>query len=76
MFDWNAPSPYVELLGGLGLLVLAVGGTFTGETLARFHGWVYRTDDPKGFRWLLVIYYLGGFVLIGRFLCDLHGLHH
>jgi hypothetical protein len=71
MLNWNRQSPYIELIAGGAFLVLAVGGTFTGETLARFRGWVYRTDDPKTFRWLLVIYYLAAAFLIARFVCDI-----
>jgi hypothetical protein len=72
MSDWNARSPYIELIGVAALIVLAVGGTFTGETFARFRGRIYRTDDPKGFRWTLVIYYLGGVFLIARFFSDMY----
>ena len=76
MPHWNSQSPYVELIVGAAFLVLAVGGTLTGETLARFRGWIYRTDDPKSFRWVLVIYYLTGACLIGRFFFDIYGLPH
>jgi hypothetical protein len=65
---WNTPTPYGLLIFGVFSLVLAVVGTCSGKTLARFHGVVYRADDPKWFWWLVAIYYVGGVFLIGYFL--------
>jgi hypothetical protein len=52
------------LLAGIALIVIGAVYTYMGRAYARFHGWVYRVDDPKGF-WLAVASYLvGGAVLI------------
>jgi hypothetical protein len=67
-FRWDGPTPYGLLIFGVFSLVLAVVGTCTGETLARFEGVIYRADDPKEFWWLIAIYYLGAVGLIGYFL--------
>jgi len=46
---WEAETSRGWLIGGGFLLFLAVIGTFTGETLARFQGVVRRAEDPRGF---------------------------
>jgi hypothetical protein len=43
-------GPYVNMLFfGSGLIVLGVVYICMGRAYARFHGWVSRADDPKGF---------------------------
>jgi hypothetical protein len=39
------------------LFVGAVVSTFTGKTLARFRGVVYRADNPSDFWWCVASYY-------------------
>jgi len=70
--DVIAGPAYGWLLFGVLWLALAVGGTFTGETLVRIHGWIFRSDDPKQFRWVIVMYYLLGLLFIGLFFYTLH----
>ena len=43
---------------GIVLLVLTTVSTLTGVTFDRYRGFVYRTEDPKQFRWNVVMYYL------------------
>jgi hypothetical protein len=67
-------APYGLLIFGLFSLILAVAGTCTGETWARFGIVVYRDDRPKQF-WLLVAsQYLVGLGLAGYFLYKVYGL--
>jgi hypothetical protein len=42
---------YRFLLVGIVLLVMAVVFTLSGETVERFYGIVYRTEEPKRFWW-------------------------
>jgi hypothetical protein len=52
------------LLAGIALIVIGAVYISMGKAYARFRGWVYRADDPKGY-WLAVASYLvGGAVLI------------
>jgi hypothetical protein len=37
------------LFFGIGLIVFGVVYICMGRAYARFHGWIYRADDPKGF---------------------------
>jgi hypothetical protein len=61
---------YGLLIGGIVLIALGALYTCTGKAYARFHGWIYRADDPKGF-WLEVAgSYLLGIALIGLFLLN------
>jgi hypothetical protein len=60
--DIIASTPYGLLfLGGFAFL-MAAAATSSGRAWARFHGWVYRTKEPKQF-WEIV----GGFYLLGLF---------
>jgi hypothetical protein len=66
LFGVQSP-PYGLLVGGVGLIVIGAVYTYTGKAYARFHGWISRADDPKGF-WLEVgALYLFGLGLIGLF---------
>jgi hypothetical protein len=61
---WDAKKSRGWLIVGGFSLLLAVIGTFTGETLVRFHGVVRRIDDPKGFWWDVALYYFFGAIFI------------
>ncbi len=61
---------YILLILGFVLLFGAVVSTCTGVTLARFRGLLYRAKDPRDFWWLVTIYFLGGLLFIGIFLCS------
>jgi hypothetical protein len=66
LFGLQSP-PYGLLVGGVALIALGALYTCTGKAYARFHGYIYRADDPKGF-WLEVASsYLLGLALIGLF---------
>jgi uncharacterized protein (DUF2236 family) len=59
---------YIYLALGIGALAGAVVSTLTGTTRASVRGWIYRAKDPKNFWWVVAIYYVGGVLLIGKFL--------
>lgn len=65
--------PYGWLMCGVLLLFLAVGGTLTGETLARYGQVVNRAEEPKEFWGTVAIYFLGGVCFIGYFLYKVYG---
>jgi len=71
MPDWNSPlrSPYIFLVAGIVLLSLGVASTCTGQVSGRFR-WVYHTEEPGVFWWLVAIYFLGGVLFIGIYLCQ------
>jgi hypothetical protein len=71
MVHQSAGPEYGLLFFGVTFLALAVGGSLTGETLARFRGVIYRADNPKQFRWVVVAYYVGALYFIGLFFLDL-----
>jgi hypothetical protein len=48
------------LLAGIGFIVLGVVYTCMGKAYARFHGWVYRADDPKGYWSEVALYFVLG----------------
>jgi hypothetical protein len=66
---WNSflGSSNVFLIAGVVLLSLGVVCTCTGQVSARF-SWVYRTEEPRVFWWLVAVYYLAGAVFVGIFL--------
>jgi len=70
--DWYSRqgSPYILLVLGFVLLFGAVVSTCTGVTLARFRGLVYRAKEPNEFWWIVAIYFVGGVLFIGTFLCS------
>jgi hypothetical protein len=77
MHDWlSRPTPYVLLIAGVISFSAAVVWTCTGKAWIRFHGWVYRAEEPNRF-WLEVVgYYLGGAVFIGAFMYSVYGSSH
>ena len=72
MLDWYSRQvpPSIILVLGFVSLFGAVVSTCTGVTLARFSGWVYRAKEPNEFWWIVAIYYVGGVLFIGIFLCS------
>jgi hypothetical protein len=67
---WNSPirSPFLFLVLGIISFSAAVVWTCTGKAWMRFHGWVYRAQEPKRFWWEVAIDCLTGVVFIGIFL--------
>ena len=67
---WHTPirSPYLYLIIGAISLTAAVVWTRIGRVWVRFHGWVYRDQEPKRFWREVGMEYLMGVVLIGIFL--------
>jgi hypothetical protein len=65
-------SPAVLWLG-IFLLFLAVGGTITGEGLART-GLVHRSEEPREFWQLIAFYYVLGLGVVGYFVFKHFGL--
>lgn len=74
MTDSYSRPPYGLLLFGIFSFFMAVLGTCTGVTGARYGGWVYRAKEPKQFWRLVAMYYLGGVCFIGYFLYKVYGL--
>ncbi len=71
---WLLKPPYTLFTFGMFLLFLAVVYTYTGKAWVRFHGWVYRAEEPKRYWLEVAMYYLLGVGLIGLFLYKVHGL--
>lgn len=69
---WFIQRPYIIFTFGAALLFAGLVWTYTGKVLDRFHGWVYRADDPKRFWWQVAMYYLGGVGMILFFLYKIH----
>jgi len=67
-------TPYFQLIFGVISFSAAVVWTCTGKAWARFHGWVYRAEEPSGFWWVVAMYYLIGVFMIGYFLYKVYGL--
>jgi cell division protein FtsW (lipid II flippase) len=75
---WHVPirSPYLFLILGIISFSLAVVWTCIGKARTRFHGWVYRAEEPNQFWFQVALYYLVGVGFIGYFLYlyKAHGL--
>jgi hypothetical protein len=69
---WLLRPPYTLFTFGMFLLLLAVVYTCTGKAWIRFHGRVYRADEPKRYWLEVVMYYLLGVGFIGLFFCQVH----
>ena len=54
----------VLILAGIALIILGVVYTWMGRVYARFHGWISRVDDPKGYWSGIASYFVAGAVLI------------
>jgi len=73
MPDPGLMPPYGWLAFGAVLLSLALIGTCTGRTRARFQGWVYRAQEPVLFWLLVAMYYLAGIGFIRYFFYRING---
>jgi hypothetical protein len=60
--------PYLYLILAAISFSLAVIWTCIGKARTRFHGWVYRADEPTEFWWVVAGYYFAGVIFIGFFL--------
>lgn len=67
LIDWH----HRFLLLGIVLLILSGVFTLSGGTLDRYRGIVYRTEDPKSYWGDVAIYFLGGLICIGLYLCQI-----
>jgi hypothetical protein len=65
--------PYLNLILGLISFSAAMVWTCTGKAWIRFHGWVYRAEEPNRFWLEVVAYYLIAAVFIGVFLHRVYG---
>ena len=68
MNDLNLRGVYIALFFGILMLVMALGGTFTGKFPRRRGGVCDRTKDPKEYWSALAIYYLAGIGFIAYYL--------
>jgi hypothetical protein len=67
------PTPsYVLLTLGVISFFAAVVWTYKGKAWIRFHGWVYRAEEPIRFWWEVAMYYLVGVCFIGYFLFQVY----
>ncbi len=75
MPDWYSllRPPYIYLIFGVTFFSLGVVSICTGKASARY-SWVYRTQEPTLFWWVVAIYYLVGVLFIGIFLYKVYGL--
>jgi hypothetical protein len=64
---WFLTPPYTLAIFGMFLLFLAMLYTYTGKAWIRFHGWVYRAEEPKRYWLEVTMYYLGAVVMFGLF---------
>ena len=71
--DLQSRTPYVWLIFGSGLLLLAIIGTRTGKVRASAGGVADRTKEPQDFWGLIIMYYLCGICSIGYFLYEVYG---
>jgi hypothetical protein len=67
-------SPYFFLILGIISLIAGVVSTCTGKALMRFHGWVYRAEEPTLFWQTVGVYYLIAVWFIIYFLYKSHAL--
>jgi hypothetical protein len=61
--------PYSSLIIGISLIALGLAETLSGEALRRARPALYRAEDPKQFRQLVIFHYIVGAILIVYFLC-------
>ena len=64
-FSYLIDQQHRFLLIGIIILVMAAVFTLSGETSERYHGVVYRAEEPKRFWWDVVLYFLAGLFFIG-----------
>jgi hypothetical protein len=66
-------GPKGLLIFGIFSLGLALGGILTGVSLVRFGRVIYRSEEPKQFWESIVLYFLGGVLLLGAYLFNIPG---
>jgi hypothetical protein len=74
MPNLHSGPPYSLFVFGIFILLLAVIYTCTGKAWIRFHGWVYRAEEPKRYWIEVAMYYLFAAGFICYFLCRFYGL--
>lgn len=62
--------PYILLILGFISILAAVVFACIGKASLRFHGWVYRAEEPMSFWWQVSLYFLGGIGLIVLYLAN------
>ncbi len=62
---------FIYLILGLIFFIAAVVSTCTGKTIARYKGWVYRAKEPGDFWGVVALYFFGGIICIGIYLCSI-----
>ena len=71
LFMPDSPSllrpPTIFLMLGSISFSLAVVWTCIGKARTRFHGWVYRAEEPNQFWFQVALYYLVGVGFLGYF---------
>jgi hypothetical protein len=67
-FSYLIDRQHSFLLIGIIFLIAATVFTLSGESLERFGVVVRRAEDPKGFRWSVVTWFLIGLFFIGVYL--------
>jgi hypothetical protein len=70
-FSYLIDRQHRFLLIGIVLLLMAAVFTLTGETVERYHGMVYRAEEPKRFWWDVALFYLGGIFFIALYLLNI-----
>lgn len=71
MADSHSQLPPSSLLI-LGIISFCAGvvWTFTGKARTRFHGWVYRAQEPSVFWFVVATYYLVALLFVGLYFCE------
>jgi hypothetical protein len=62
---------FIYFILGVIFLIAAVVSTCTGKTIARYKGWIYRAKEPSDFWGVVAIYFFGGIICIGIYLCSI-----
>jgi hypothetical protein len=70
-FSYLIDRQHRFLLIGIVLLLMAAVFTLTGETVERYHGMVYRAEEPKRFWWDVALFYIGGIFFIALYLLNI-----
>jgi hypothetical protein len=65
MPDWY--SHYKFLIIGIFFFSGGVVSTCIGKTWARTGRTIYRSEEPRTFWWVVVIYYLGALLFVGSY---------
>jgi hypothetical protein len=70
MTNWDSllNPKFIYLILGVIFLSLAVVSAFTGKTIARYKGSIYRAKEPIDFWGTVGIYFVGSILFIGTYL--------